>query len=259
MPDVGSEFSVEHKPGDDGRPTVAFMSALFAGGWLWERQFQALTAQGWPVLRTVEPICGLESRITGSIQRLGDVFMEACADADRLVVCANSLGGLVGLDLAARYPDRIAGVVLSGAPGLTPDPDVGLSVDRRSGVLPSGPAFQKAMLGALFHGDPLFTQEQIDMVASALSTGPAMLSVARSLRATQGYPVEKTMDQVGCPSLYVWGAHDRMTPPEPWEEMVSGKDNGEFVGVPECGHIPMIEAPDAYDAHLLRFLERVAG
>ncbi|MGW5050516.1 alpha/beta fold hydrolase [Actinokineospora sp. NPDC004072] len=253
-------FTAEHHAAT-GKPLVAFMSALFAGGWIWDRPYAALAERGWPVLRTNEPICALDSRVAGSIERLGDALMESCdaVGAKQVVVCANSLGGLVAIDLAGRHPDRISAIVVSGAPGLTPDPDVGLNIDRRADVRPTGPEFRDRMLAALFHGTPLFGEEQVEEVGRLLQTGPAMVAMARSIRATRTYKVDPAMAKVECPSLYVWGRHDRMTPIDPWLELVPRHAGTEFVAVEDCGHIPMVEAAEEYNAHLLRFLERVGG
>jgi 2-hydroxy-6-oxonona-2,4-dienedioate hydrolase len=254
-------FTAEHRPAPGERPLVAFMSALFAGGWIWDHPFAALADAGWPVLRTQEPICGVDAKIAGSIDRLGDALIEACdaAGAKDIVVCANSLGGLVAIDLAGRFPDRIRAIVVSGAPGLSADPDVGLSMDRRGSVKLNDDQFRDRMLAALFHGTPLFTEEQIQSTASLLATGAAMVAMARSIRATRAYTVDPAMDKVTCPSLYVWGRHDRMTPIEPWLDLVPRHEGTEFRVVEDCGHIPMIEKADEYSAELLRFLDRLAG
>lgn len=254
-------FTAEHRPAEPGRPLIAFMSALFAGGWIWDHPFAALADAGWPVLRTLEPICGVDAKIAGSVEGLGEALVEAAdaAGAEDLVVCANSLGGLVAIDLAGRFPDRVKAIAVSGAPGLSADPDVGLNMDRRGDVRLQGEQFRDRMLAALFHGEPLFTGEQVESTAHLLRQGSAMVAMARSIRATRGYEVGLAMDKVSCPSLYIWGRHDRMTPIEPWLELVPKHANTEFVTVDDCGHIPMIERGEVYTAELLRFLDRVAG
>ncbi|WP_277209535.1 alpha/beta fold hydrolase [Isoptericola croceus] len=256
-----SVFTTEHRPGAPGRPAVVFMSALFAGSWIWDAPMAAVAEQGWPVLRTKEPICGVDRRVAGSIERLGDELLAACDEAGEtangVVVCANSLGGLVAIDLAARYPERVRGIVVSGAPGLTADPDVGLSMDRR-GSVSLNDEFRDLMLSALFYGDPLFTEEQIRLTADLLSTGEAMVAMARSLRATRSYQVAASLGKVDCPSLFVWGQDDQMTPIDAWQELVPTFERTQMVPVAECGHIPMVERPDVYDAELLAFLDRVS-
>ncbi|MGI5993431.1 alpha/beta fold hydrolase [Saccharomonospora viridis] len=254
-------FTAEHHNTPGERPLVAFMSALFAGKWIWDQPFDALSRAGWPVLRTNEAICAVEPKVAGSIERLGDALLEACdaVGADEVVVCANSLGGLVAIDLAGRFPDRVRGIVVSGAPGLSTEPDVGLSMDRRGSVKLATDQFRERMLSALFHGEPLFTEEQIRQTGELLATGPAMVAMARSLRATRTYRVQSGLDKVRCPSLYVWGRYDRMTPVEAWQDLVPRYPGTEFVAVDDCGHIPMVERAEDYTGRLLAFLERVAG
>ncbi|MBB3052457.1 pimeloyl-ACP methyl ester carboxylesterase [Prauserella isguenensis] len=254
-------FTSEHRntPGDG--PLVVFMSALFAGKWIWDHPFTELGNAGRPVMRINEAICAVDSKVAGSIERLGDELIAACdaVGAEDVVVCANSLGGLVSIDLAGRRPDRVKGIVVSGAPGLTTEPDVGLSMDRRGSVKLATDQFRERMLAALFHGEPLFTEEQIEETGALLSTGPAMVAMARSLRATRNYAVSAGLDGVQCPSLYVWGARDRMTPVAPWQELLEGYDDAEFVTVDDCGHIPMVERSELYTARLTRFVDRIAA
>ncbi|MDR8412915.1 alpha/beta hydrolase [Nonomuraea sp. 3-1Str] len=248
--------------GGDGRPAVAFMSALFAGGWIWEHPYRRLGAAGWPVIRTHEAICALDRQVAGSIEQLGDALLRACdaAGADDVIVCANSLGGLVAIDLAGRYPDRVRGIVVSGAPGLTADPDVGLSFDRRGSVRPFGDEFGERMVAALFHGGrSLFSDERMSEVGEMLRRPEAMVSMARSLKATRRYSVRPAMDKVRCPSLYAWGRHDRMTPVDPWLELLADYPGNEVLVVEGSGHIPMVERAEEYTGALESFVTRCAG
>jgi 2-hydroxy-6-oxonona-2,4-dienedioate hydrolase len=200
--------------------------------------------------------------VAGSIEQLGDALLRACdaAGAGEIVLCANSLGGLVAIDLAGRRPDRVLGIVVSGAPGLTADPDVGLSFDRRGSIRPFGEDFGERMVAALFHGGrSLFAPGRMEEVGELLRTPEAMVSMARSLKATRRYQVTPALDRVSCPALYVWGRHDRMTPVDPWLEALSGRPGHEVVLVDGSGHIPMVERAEVYTAALEPFVARCAG
>ncbi|MEV7966994.1 alpha/beta hydrolase [Sphaerisporangium sp. NPDC088356] len=256
-----SDFTTEHRLGDGTRPAVVFMSALFAGGWIWDHPFRHLSAAGWGVLRTNEAICALDRQVAGSIERLGDALLEACdaAGVGDVIVCANSLGGLVAIDLAGRRPDRVRGIVVSGAPGLTADPDVGLSFDRRGSVRPVGEEFGDRMMAALFHSEErFFTDERMEEVGAMLLQPSAMVSMARSLKATRKYQVKPALDKVATPSKYIWGRHDRMTPVDPWLTVLAEYPEAEVVVVEDSGHIPMIERAEEYTAHLEPFVTRCA-
>jgi 2-hydroxy-6-oxonona-2,4-dienedioate hydrolase len=256
------DFTAEHRLGDSTRPAVVFMSALFAGGWIWEHPYRRLESAGRPVLRTNEAICALDRRVAGSIEQLGDALLRACdaAGAAEIVLCANSLGGLVAIDLAGRRPDRVLGIVVSGAPGLTADPDVGLSFDRRGSVRPFGDEFGERMMAALFHGGrSLFSADRMTEVGDMLRRPESMVSMARSLKATRRYQVRAALDRVTCPAMYVWGRHDRMTPVDPWLEVLAEYPRNEVLLVEDSGHIPMVERAEEYTAVLEPFVARCAG
>lgn len=244
-----------------GDVTVVFVPALFAGGWIWDHPARALRASGRPVLVLDEPVCAVDPRIAGSIERLGDEVIASCdaAGATRIVVCANSLGGLVALDLADRFPDRVAAIAISGAPGLTPDPDVGLGMDRRTGNTPRGPEFEERMLAALFHRGRHFTDDQLRECGDLLATPASMVSMARSLRATRSYPIRETIERITVPTRLIWGAHDRMTPVDSWVPVAEGAPTCELDVIEDCGHIPMLEKPEHYTASLVRFLDGAVG
>ncbi|MFI6499695.1 alpha/beta fold hydrolase [Nonomuraea typhae] len=256
-----TDFTTQHRLDGGSRPAVVFMSALFAGGWIWEHPYRRLEERGWPVLRTNEAICAIDRRVAGSIERLGDSFLASCdeAGAGDVIVCANSLGGLVAVDLAGRHPERVRGIVVSGAPGLTPDPDVGLSFDRRGSIRPFGEEFGERMLAALFHDRArAFSRARMDEVGTMLQQPESMVSMARSLKATRTYQVRRALDRVACPSIYIWGRHDRMTPVDPWLEVLT-EYPAEVVVVEHSGHIPMIECAAEYTAALEGFVGRCAG
>ena len=245
----------------EGAPTVVFVSALFAGGWIWDHPFRDLAQAGTGVVTLDEPVCAVNSKIAGSIEKLGAEVIASCdaAGTREIIICANSLGGLVSLELATAYPDRVKGAVISGAPGLTPDPDVGLGMDRRTGNTPRGPEFEEKMLAALFHRGRHFTDSQLRECGDLLAEPDSMVSMARSLRATRKYPIREKLALLEIPVRLVWGRHDRMTPVDSWVEAVSGYENIELDVVEDCGHIPMLEKSDEYTASLRDYLSSRIG
>ena len=112
----GVTFTVQ--PAEQGRHTVVFVNGLFGGGWIWEPVVATLKAQGYGTVVTAEPLAAHESAedipaLLQSISLLVDTLPEASP-----ILCGNSLGALVAMELAAAEPSRWAGVILSGAPGL---------------------------------------------------------------------------------------------------------------------------------------------
>jgi 4,5:9,10-diseco-3-hydroxy-5,9,17-trioxoandrosta-1(10),2-diene-4-oate hydrolase len=56
------------------------------------------------------------------------------------------------------------------------------------------------------------------------------------------------------PTLIVWGASDRVFPESQAREAVARLEQGSLELIPDCGHLPHVERPDAFVAALGRFL-----
>ncbi|WP_018389718.1 alpha/beta fold hydrolase [Ancylobacter sp. FA202] len=52
----------------------------------------------------------------------------------------------------------------------------------------------------------------------------------------------------------IWGAHDRVTPINPWREMAAANPFLHLHTIAEAGHCPMIETPESFNAVLQRLL-----
>jgi predicted metal-dependent phosphoesterase TrpH len=56
------------------------------------------------------------------------------------------------------------------------------------------------------------------------------------------------LPEVRVPTLLVWGKDDRITPPEVAERFHALIPESELVLLPNCGHAPMLEQPDAFNS-----------
>lgn len=100
-----------------GQPTVVFLHGAGISSWMWRRQLTAL-----PELDAVAldlPGHGVSAALpwdglAGATPMVAD-WIRANATGGRAHVVGLSLGGVMGLDLAARYPDVVTRLVTSGA------------------------------------------------------------------------------------------------------------------------------------------------
>ena len=60
---------------------------------------------------------------------------------------------------------------------------------------------------------------------------------------------------VECPALVLWGECDDVTPIEHARQIADGIPGAEMRTIPEAGHIPNIDQPDAFNRHLATFLD----
>jgi pimeloyl-ACP methyl ester carboxylesterase len=57
-----------------------------------------------------------------------------------------------------------------------------------------------------------------------------------------------------CPKLFAWGRNDEITPVQPWEQTVPSLSDARLAVYERCGHAPMYERADEYNADLIAFL-----
>lgn len=185
---------------------------------------------------------------------------------DKLILCGLSYGAWIATSFAMRYPDMLAGLVLSG--GCTGMSEA--AVEKRD-------AFREAREAPLNAGQTPadFAPDVVDVIA-----GPNASEAARAdlLSSMSAIPAATYRDALACftnpkerfnfkrltmPVLLMTGEHDRLAPPAEIRA-VAGRIHDQAPGpdvqfevIAGAGHVCNVEAPEAYNAQLLPFLHRV--
>lgn len=164
------------------------------------------------------------------------------AGFDEYVLCGNSLGGHVALDLAINQPERVCGLVLAGSSGLFER-----SFTAIPGIHPSR-AWLADKVREVFY-DPIHAKPEIVdeafRVASSRRHARELIRVAMSAKRDN---VAARLHGIICPTLLLWGRQDRITPPEVAEEFHQRISTSELAWIDECGHAPMMEHPAQFAA-----------
>jgi len=162
-----------------------------------------------------------------------------------LVGCG--LGGWIAAELAVRNTRRLASLTLVGAAGVhvkgVAQADPFLRTDeQRIRDLFHDPARADAMVARLRENEDLGLRNQT--------------AAARLTWQPRGYDphLRKWLHRIDVPTLLVWGANDRLTPPahaHAYQQLIPG---AKLALVPECGHLPHVEHPHAFVAAVNAFL-----
>jgi len=171
---------------------------------------------------------------------------------DRPHVAGNSLGGAIGLELAATGAVRSA-TVFSPAGFFTPAERRRalriLSTLRANTFAPKpmirmtlrSPSLRSVSFGALVAQPGRLDIERALGDALALRQGRGFRTVARSARdyAFDGRRLDSTV-----PVTVGWGERDRIFGVHQAERVRSALPNARVVTMPGCGHVPMSDDPD---------------
>ena len=197
---------------------------------------------------------------------------------DSAALIGHSTGGLVGMHMARALPERVQSLVLENPMGLE-DYRHGLTSqvrhedwaqDERSMSIDQ---FRRFMAHYFVDNDPRFVEPFV-AVRAAIAQGPEFERWVQSSAA--GYDMllnEPAVDFVASlqtRTLFVCGTSDRTyvgakySTPEAQKtkgniaELAKGlagrMPHGRFVGVPDVGHVPHLEAPSAFTSATLEFL-----
>ena len=173
------------------------------------------------------------------VDEIGDLAEVVVAWLDalgvrRATLVANSLGCQTAAEVAARWPERVASLVLVGP---TVDPTA-RGFWRQAARLAASAPFEPPALDAIVVGD-------------YLRLGPR--AFAGEVRAMLRHRPESALARLRAPTLVVRGAHDRIVPRR-WAAEAARLARGSWVEVPDAGHAVHFDEPDAVAAVIERFL-----
>jgi pimeloyl-ACP methyl ester carboxylesterase len=174
-------------------------------------------------------------------------FMETLELAPS-VVGGNSLGGHVALELALSHPGWITGLILAGSSGLFER-----TFTRKVPHRPTA-GYVRSRMEEIFYDPTLVTPQWVESIRHIVTTPRLARRVLRVAQAAKRHNVEERLGNIRVPTLIVWGKEDRITPPEIAERFHARIPGSHLVYLPNCGHAPMLERPDAFDAAVSEWL-----
>jgi 3-oxoadipate enol-lactonase len=187
------------------------------------------------------------SDLAGLLQFLG---------IERVALAGVSVGGLIAQDFALRYPDRLAALVLCDTAAKVGDVamwDERIATARQLGLAAlAGPVMARWFTERFRRERPAEVAGWRNMLARMPVDG-----YAGTCAALRDADLRGAIAAITVPTLVVVGEQDLATPVELVRGMAQAIPGSQFVTIPDCGHIPSIEQPQALAALMMRFLNEV--
>jgi 3-oxoadipate enol-lactonase len=168
-----------------------------------------------------------------------------------------SMGGVVAMDFAARYPDRIASLTLCDSmPGFghLSEAQRREFIRLRQAPLLAGkeprdiaPMVARTLLG---NSPRPGCYERLLASMTALHRG----SYIKTITASVGYARPLEIESIAVPVLVVVGDEDTLTPPAISHELVKRIPGSRIAIIEGAGHLSNIEQPEAFNRAVMNFL-----
>ena len=250
--------------GPPGRPVLVLGNSLGTSSVLWQRQLPALAGQ-FRLVRYELPghgpaggefspappgpytLAGLGAGVLAALDRLG---------VERALYCGLSLGGMIGMWLAATAPDRIAGLALCCTSAHLPPAQMWR--ERAATVRAGGTGvIARQVVGRWF--TPAFAAAEPDVIAAfeAGLTATQPDGYAGCCEAIAAMDLRPRLAAITAPTLVIAGAEDPATPPWHGAVIAAGIPGARLKVIREAAHLANVSQAGEVSAALVQHLHRL--
>ena len=242
--------------GPAGAPVLLFSNSLGTNLAMWDLQLSTL-AQSFLVLRYDVRGQGESSANAGpySIPQLAD---DVIALLDQLRIprvhfCGLSMGGMIGMTLALRYPDRLNKLILCNTAPKIGVPDTWnarIDAVRRGGMA----EVVESILERWF--TPAFRTKApaaIEITRQMLLSSPVDGYIA-CCAAIRDMDERDAIGRIQIPVLVISGSYDPVTPPQDGRDTANRIPGAQYQEL-AAAHLSNVEAAEAFTMEVSRFLE----
>lgn len=186
-------------------------------------------------------------------------------DLGRIDIVGNSMGGFVGAEMGIRFPDRVEGLVLVSAAGISI-----VNLRRNSAIVAarmlaaagaSSAAQQRAVLSR-----PAWTHAAFSLVFRHPTRMPRELLFEQmigagkpgfvpAMEALTSYDFTDRLPDVKARTLVLWGTNDMLVPVRDAYEFERLIPGARALVMEDTGHCAMLERPIAFNREVKRFLD----
>jgi pimeloyl-ACP methyl ester carboxylesterase len=166
-------------------------------------------------------------------------------------VVAHSMGVSIALEVAARHPDHLRRLVLADAAAILHGHALSVGqIERGQEKLGAFGKLLNPVRNLSYDMMGHVSDDLVHRVALGMK-GESVQSAAAALMAHDSNPA---LDAVRAPTLVIWGEKDEVVSPRGAWILTSRIPGARLAWIPEAGHTPMRDAPEAFDRLVVGWL-----
>ena len=271
-------FNVHYRMAGTGKPLVVLLHGSFLSLRSWRLVLDEL-AKTTTVVAFDRPAFGYTSRPLPSEATGVSYTPEAQCDLvialikklgfSKAVLVGNSTGGTLALLCALRYPQHVEGLVLAGAMIYSGYATSEVPAFIKPAMKAMTPLFSRLMkflitrlynrtIRGFWYNKTRLGDDVLAAFRSDLMIGDWSRAFWELFLETHHLRLESQLKTMSLPSLVITGEHDLTVKTEESIRLAGELPCAELVVVPDCGHLPHEEQPEAFLVAIRNFLKKVA-
>ncbi|KQU75751.1 alpha/beta fold hydrolase [Aminobacter aganoensis] len=157
---------------------------------------------------------------------------------DKTALVGWSDGGIIGLDIAMKHPERLTRLYAHAANVTTDGVDPGVETNKTFGayIERSGNDYRRLSK----------TPDQYDAFVAQIS----------EMWKTQPNWTKEQLGKITVPTAIVTGDHDEAIKRQHTDDMASAIPGAKLIILPDASHFAMLQAPDEYNKSVLAFIDQ---
>lgn len=247
--------------GPEGATVVLFLHGVGGNRSNWRRQVEAVAGRYRAAAWDARGYGGSDDPDAVAFTDFADDVVRVLDHlrAERAHIVGLSMGGRIALDLWRRYAERVATLTLADTSAGSRETAASEKIEaflaaRRQPLLEGKTTADIAPgVAATLAGPGIAPEIMAELVASlsALRAGPYIATLEAVTRFTD-FPDPAS---IAVPVLVIVGGEDRVAPPAVARAMAAAIPGARLVEIAGAGHLSNLEAPEAFSAALLEFLD----
>lgn len=257
--------------GEEGAPPLVLVHGLTLTSEIWVRNIDALGRDFHVVALDLvghgftRPALGratvtILEKIT-HVLRLADAL-----GFPRFSLCGSSYGALIAANVYLTAPQRVDRLVVNGSGScFNTEQQLIEFIDRlytiyKPTLTNSSPAMWRERMKGTFH-DPKDIPIELETILPLCYAQPWMaaawehtIQTMRDCAAFRPFRILERLEEIAIDSLIVWGRNDKGGVYESAVDAARRMPRAKLVAFDQCGHLPMLEHPEAYNETIRDFL-----
>ncbi len=271
-------FNVHYRIAGNGKQLIVLLHGSFLSLRSWRLVFDKL-AETSTVIAFDRPAFGMTSRPLPSKTSKVSYTPEAQCELvvslvknlgfNHALLIGNSTGGTIALLTALRHPESVEGLVLADAMIYSGYATSEVPAFIKPALKALSPLFAGLMkflisrlymrlIRAMWYKKELLGNDVLAAFRSDLMTGNWSRAFWELFSETHHLRLDERLKTMSRPSLVITGEHDSMVKKDESIRLAGELPCAELVVVPDCGHLPQEEQPEAFVQAVRKFLKSIA-